>query len=204
MSELIVVEGAQMECDKGVMSTRLVVTTNPFVQVNGRLVASIHDRRLGANIKSPYFNLCKITGKPCRPSIPQPWTPGGSSVLVPTLLPVLPESATLKCTVGGKISVTDPGQVLVTVDPPFCDSSEDKEHFDLLFYEPVQATINTPQTGADNVPSKCDESDDVDAPDPEPPEGGTPVLPLPQPEPVPSRPTVRLPIIRPPIPVPIP
>lgn len=114
---LIVVYGAVLECDKGTAPSQLVVSTASLMSVGGLPPASILDHTSGANIMP--FGNCKVTGKPCAPVTPAPWSPGGSGLLLsPMSSPPLPENAKLQCTVGGEIKILNPGQNLTCCDTP--------------------------------------------------------------------------------------
>ncbi len=109
-----VANGAECKCDKGSAPCTLISTNASTVLMEALLVtATVVDHVVGTNISD--FGTCKIDGKPCEPVTPAPWVPGMMSILVfgP---PLLTDASLLKCTKGGKIKVTGPGQS--TLDVP--------------------------------------------------------------------------------------
>lgn len=119
MPGLVVVHGALIECDKcpGTLGTLVVVDLfSPTAE--GQPVATINANVPGKNI-FPFPGICLKTQKPCVPQTATPWTPPESSVLLPSLAPLLAQNGTLACTTGdGIIRVLDPGQSTFDVNPP--------------------------------------------------------------------------------------
>jgi hypothetical protein len=116
MGRLVVVDGAVLRCLAGSEPSLLDVTTSFTQPVDGKSVATINDNQPGANFR--YFGDCAITGKRCAPDISGPWQSGESSILLPTLLPILSADSLLSCAVGSEIVVENPGQGFFTVDSP--------------------------------------------------------------------------------------
>jgi hypothetical protein len=54
-----------------------------------------------------------LTPQPCLPNIPAPWTPGSPTVTIANH-PALVQTDTCRCVWGGTVSITDPGQAIVT------------------------------------------------------------------------------------------
>jgi hypothetical protein len=114
MAKLVVVTGATLECSEGTGPSTLIATAEPPIQLLGITVASVLDHKPSVNVKS--FQTCKIKKKKgehpctCKPETPEVWTPGATSTLLPSASPVLTEASTLKCKVGGTISIVDSGQ----------------------------------------------------------------------------------------------
>jgi len=82
MTNLAVVQGAILKCDKGAKTSPLTVITPSAAHIECAPVATIMDNLLGVNVKS--FGVCAITGAPCVPVTPIPWFPGEASIpLVP-------------------------------------------------------------------------------------------------------------------------
>lgn len=121
MGILVVVNGATMSCTQGTQDSELAATHEPSVALNGQTVASVLDHKGGTNI--PPFGNCKAKekkkGKPCscdQPQTPEPWKPGGHTVLLPTLSDVAVVVSLLECTEGGIIQITDPGQSTMEIE----------------------------------------------------------------------------------------
>ena len=58
--------------------------------------------------------LGKLTPMPCIPVTSSPWIPGSSSVMISDIS-VLNHTSYLMCTWGGRIQISDPGQMTVQV-----------------------------------------------------------------------------------------
>jgi hypothetical protein len=113
--KLAVVNGAILKCDKGAAPSPLTVTTPSLTQIGGMPVATIMDYLTGVNVKP--FGACAVTGGPCFPVTPLPWSPGEPSIsLVPSIFPILSDASLLPCAVGGIIQVLYAGQFTVFVD----------------------------------------------------------------------------------------
>ena len=119
---------ATMSCSFGVAPAVLNVLPVNMVQVMTP-VANIMDNIPMLNI--PSFGMCSsianptviaataaamgvLTPMPCMPATVAPWAPGSPTVLVGNM-PVLNNSCKLMCTWAGVISLTTPGQFIVTV-----------------------------------------------------------------------------------------
>lgn len=127
MPILQVVDGALLNCSFGTAPTVLKVTSNPFVKIGGRLVATILDMNGMTNIPSfvgclspenPMFVAAVVTAglaaPPCMPSILAPWA---MPSVINTIngIPVLLQTATCFCKMAGVIMVSNPGQLTTLV-----------------------------------------------------------------------------------------
>jgi len=129
MSQLVAM-GAMMMCTFGVAPSSLVVIPKgPPVQATGLLAATIMDNLPIVNI--PTFGMCitpsnpavasattaalgVLTPMPCIPVTVAPWAPGSPMVTIGGM-PALNNTSTLMCTWGGVITITMPGQFMVSV-----------------------------------------------------------------------------------------
>ena len=126
----IVVNGAKLTCPMGKpgMAT-LIVLPLSLVQSSNQTVATVMDMKPMANI--PTFGMCTslsnpqvaaatsaamgaLTPMPCVPVIAGPWTPGSPTVKVGSLSALTSDSSCM-CNWGGKISITQAGQMTTTV-----------------------------------------------------------------------------------------
>lgn len=108
MAEMIVVDGAMLQCSAGTMPSQLISSPVPTPLVSGCPMCSILDNRSGINILS--FGFCKLKGMACVPSTPLPWSPGATEILHPSRVPILSSNSTLSCIQGGIITILSPGQ----------------------------------------------------------------------------------------------
>ncbi len=122
----MVVAGAQLMCDMGVMPA--VLTPVPHMVTAGGLpAATITDCAPMVNI--PTFGMCMcpanpavaaattaalgvLTPMPCIP-VTSPWTPGSTSVMIDGV-PALTEDSTCMCAYGGTVTIAMPGQISAT------------------------------------------------------------------------------------------
>ena len=112
---IAVVNGAQLQCTCGDTPTPLTVTSQTECKIGGQLAATIMDNVPVTNITP--FGTCKTltaaasgTPTPCVPATTLPWAPGSTSTVMIGAIPGLLNTDKLACTVGGMISVVDPGQ----------------------------------------------------------------------------------------------
>lgn len=105
--EKLITESAQMECTLGAAPAKLLITSQTYYKISGKLVATEKDKITMVNI--PSFGVCKCISPnpPCIPS-PTKWnkvsqltSANGSKVLL--------ESSFCQCAKGGKISFVDTG-----------------------------------------------------------------------------------------------
>jgi len=120
MAGLVVVEGAIVTCVAGSAPTSLLVTSQETQTIDGLPVATIADSVGLTNI--PTFGTCSLLTAeadgvpcPCLPATAGTWLTGATSQSIEDL-PVLTESDTILCTIGGSITITDPGQTTVTAE----------------------------------------------------------------------------------------
>ncbi|WP_197027611.1 DUF4280 domain-containing protein [Prevotella sp. 10(H)] len=101
-------KGAMLICTCGTAPSKLLVTSNNLLHVQGNAVATISDKIPITNIKP--FGACtaKPFNPPCMPA-PTVWAGFISSVQVPGGNPLL-NSSTIQCACGGMISFQNSGQ----------------------------------------------------------------------------------------------
>ena len=125
-----VVMGATMQCSFGMAPSTLIVVPTTQVMVNYMPAARITDFIPMTNI--PPFGMCTAPLNPtviaattaasgvptpgaCTPVITVGWLPGSPTVIIGNM-PALNDTSTCKCTWGGVITITNPGQM--TTDIP--------------------------------------------------------------------------------------
>ena len=111
---LAVVNMAMLQCTCGDAPTPLTVTSNMQVKIGNQLAGTIMDFAPAVNITP--FGTCKtLTASasgvptPCVPATAAPWATGAPKTLISNF-PALQATDKLVCTVGGMISITNPGQ----------------------------------------------------------------------------------------------
>lgn len=120
MPGLVVVSGAQIRCNRcpGALSELVVTGGLMTPQISGFKVATVADHVAGENFE-PFAGECMTTHKPCDPQTPIPWLPGESSVLLPSLVPLVSETAVLLCITGaGVIEIAGAGQSTLNTTLP--------------------------------------------------------------------------------------
>lgn len=125
---LQVVSQAKTMCTMSVKPSQLVVLPTRRRVAGGQPMANISDHVPAVNItpfgpcQSPSFPPTAaataaasgvLTPVQCVPNTQSPWTPGSTAVSVGGQ-PALVQSDTCQCVWGGTISITDPGQTIVT------------------------------------------------------------------------------------------
>jgi hypothetical protein len=104
-----ITETTQLQCDKGTTPSPLAVTSQVFMQIEGKLQATEEDKMPNVNIRP--FGFCSIAKSPCSPS-PIKWQ--GVSVFEIDGKKELLDRSTCQCAIGGKISVVRAAQDFVT------------------------------------------------------------------------------------------
>ena len=111
MAQLVAMS-AQLTCAAGSAPSNLIVV-DPRVTAEGKLAANIMDNIPMTNIMP--FGTCNIltaaasgVSTPCVPATAAPWAPGSPTVTVRGK-PALNNTSTCNCTVGGAITITNPG-----------------------------------------------------------------------------------------------
>ncbi len=121
--------GAMCTCNMGVAPSSLMVLPTKKVLGENKPMATIMDNKPFVNILP--FAMCNSktnpaviaataaaagvpTPAPCTPATAAPWTPGSPTVMVGNV-PALSNSSKLVCTLGGVISITNPGCMKVQV-----------------------------------------------------------------------------------------
>lgn len=113
-----VVMGAQCMCTMGFAPAPLVILPDKMIINENKPMANIFDHQPMVNIFP--FGTCKLlltpTGQqlPCNPVTSTPWTPGNPQVLVKGK-PALNNSSKLMCSIGGMISILNPGTAKTTM-----------------------------------------------------------------------------------------
>ena len=108
-----VVNCATLKCSSGSIPSKLIVLPVHREQIENQWAANIMDHVPMVNILP--FGVCANTsGGPCTPATPAPWTPGAPTVILDNF-PALDDPSTLTCTVGGEITILDPGQHTVEI-----------------------------------------------------------------------------------------
>lgn len=102
-------KGAMLKCTGGSCPSKLQVTSNSLLSVQGNEVATISDKIPMTNIMP--FGSCKLKpfSPPCVPA-PIMWTGFLNSVEIPGGNPLL-KTSTIQCACGGMISIQNSGQV---------------------------------------------------------------------------------------------
>lgn len=122
-----VVDGATLQCDKGSAPAKLKVTSQQTERLKDKLQATVQDCKPNENIMP--FGTCSITKGSCSPAT-MPWK-DPSKFVDNNGIDELLDKSTCQCTVGGKISVMDPGQKFifetVSKDDPSNEIVEHKE-----------------------------------------------------------------------------
>ncbi len=114
-----VISGATLQCTCGDAPSKLVVISQPMELIGGTSAATVMDHKPMANIMP--FGTCKTltaaasgTPTPCVPATVAPWVPGSTSLVLINSFQALLDTDKLICTIGGTISITDPGQQKTT------------------------------------------------------------------------------------------
>jgi len=125
---LQVVNAAKTVCTMSAKPSQLVVLPTNRRTAGGQPAGNIGDHAPIINIVpfgpcvSPAFPptaaataaaLGALTPQPCMPNTTTPWAPGSATVTIANR-PALVQTDTCRCVWGGTISITDPGQTLVT------------------------------------------------------------------------------------------
>lgn len=112
-----VVMGAQCMCTMGLNPTPLMVLPDKMILTENKPMANIFDNKPMVNIIP--FGTCKLLQSPggplpCVPATVAPWAPGNPQVLVKGK-PALNNSSKLMCSIGGLISILNPGTAKTTM-----------------------------------------------------------------------------------------
>ena len=106
----IITNTAELSCNQGTAKSNLTVTSQDFVTIEDKPIATEGDKQANVNIMP--FGQCKLkptTGGylPCVP-VPTKWEQTAEKDTINDLK-ILTEKSTCQCAVGGKISVTHKG-----------------------------------------------------------------------------------------------
>ena len=106
----IITNTAELICNQGTTKSKLVVTSQDFVTIDDKPIATEGDKQANVNIMP--FGHCKRKATPggYLPSMPGPtkWEQTAEKDTINDLK-ILTEKSTCQCAVGGKISVTHKG-----------------------------------------------------------------------------------------------
>lgn len=100
-----ITDTTMLKCDKGIAPAPIAVTSQTFMQIEGKLQATEEDKKPNVNIKP--FGVCSITHSSCVPA-PVKWQ--DTSVFEIDGKKELLDTSTCQCSVGGKISVIKSAQ----------------------------------------------------------------------------------------------
>ena len=106
----IITNTEELSCNQGTTKSKLTVTSQDFVTIEDKPIATEGDKQANVNIMP--FGQCKLkptTGGylPCVP-VPTKWEQTAEKDTINDLK-ILTEKSTCQCAVGGKISVTHKG-----------------------------------------------------------------------------------------------
>jgi hypothetical protein len=107
-----VVNGAQLICVCGSVPSILTVLPVHRELDQNQFAANIMDHVPMINIMP--FGVCVKLAGPCVPATPAPWVPGAVTVILDGA-PALDNISTLACTLGGIITVLNPGQTTTMI-----------------------------------------------------------------------------------------
>jgi hypothetical protein len=105
MATKYVCNGALCACNQGATRGVLDVKSQNSIFIQEKLVATDSD----ITFKVPLSGVCAITQKPCSPALATKWDKPANNVFEGDKKALL-QISTLKCTVGGEISITDSQQ----------------------------------------------------------------------------------------------
>ncbi|WP_392420396.1 DUF4280 domain-containing protein [Capnocytophaga canis] len=105
-----ITDTAQLTCNQGTMPSNLLVTSQDFITIENKPIATEQDNNPNVNIKP--FGQCKLKPSssgylPCVPA-PQKWSKTAEKNTINDDA-ILTENSFCMCSVGGKISVKDKG-----------------------------------------------------------------------------------------------
>lgn len=105
---IAVIQGATLQCSCGSAPSKLLVDWQSNNFIEGPLAATVMDHKPGLNILP--FGTCSTLSGPCVPATPAPWLTGSTTNVIIGNGLALRNPDKLVCTVGGMISIVDPGQ----------------------------------------------------------------------------------------------
>ena len=124
-----VCNGAMLQCSMGLAPSTLVITPENKTMTSNMPAATVMDFVPFKNIMP--FGMCKsmsnpavsaatsaamgvLTPMPCTPATTSPWSPGADNVKIANFK-ALDKPSTLTCSLGGTISIKQPGQTTHTI-----------------------------------------------------------------------------------------
>lgn len=99
-----VTDSALISCSQGTQTSNLVVTSQNFSTVEGKLIATEEDKSI-SNIMS--FGYCKLKNLPCTP-VSCSWQKTAEKDKILSYK-MLTESSFCICSIGGRIEINDKG-----------------------------------------------------------------------------------------------
>lgn len=106
MATKYVCDGALCTCNQGSKPGTLIVNSQNTIFIQKKLMATEDD----ITFEGPFFGSCAANqNKPCAPAIPTKWEDPTNNVYNVNKKALL-KTSMLKCTIGGKINITDPLQ----------------------------------------------------------------------------------------------
>ena len=102
---------AQLQCDKGTKPSELIVTSQSFMQIDGKAQATEADIKPNENIMP--FGNCKLKMNGMSPCVPAPTKWQDVSKFDINNQKELLDTSTCPCSVGGKISIVKATQNFV-------------------------------------------------------------------------------------------
>jgi len=116
---LSVVLGATLQCTCGSAPSKLMVSSQIQMTIDGKPAATINDMVPLVNVLP--FGTCSVltaaalgVATPCVPAPAVPWFPGSTSLQTIGEIPALLATDKLLCMVSGVISITESGQQKTT------------------------------------------------------------------------------------------
>lgn len=106
----LITDTAQLSCNQGTISSNLLVTSQDFMTIENKPIATEQDVKPNVNIKP--FGQCRLKPSssgylPCVPA-PQKWEKTAEQNMINDNA-ILTDESFCMCSVGGKISVKDKG-----------------------------------------------------------------------------------------------
>ena len=105
-----VTQGAVLQCSFGLSPCTLVITVPSRPKCTFGMCQSLSNPTVSSATSAA---MGVLTPMPCVPVISSPWSPGSSQVKVGGIA-ALTDNSKCMCSYGGNISITSPGNTMVT------------------------------------------------------------------------------------------